>query len=83
MSTERCRLPAIGRDGVGLVLIVDNMPDNLAVQHDALDEAGDTVLVATDGASALQRAAQAEPDIVTRTAVASVAMQRVRELKTG
>ena len=52
------------RPTLGLVLIVDDVPDNLAVLHDALDEAGYTVLVATDGASALQRAQQAEPDIV-------------------
>ena len=53
----------------GLVLIVDDVPENLAVLHDALDEAGYTVLVATDGASALQRAAQADPDIVLLDAV--------------
>ena len=51
-------------DGAGLVLIVDDIPDNLAVLHDALDESGYTVLVATDGASAVARAAQALPDIV-------------------
>jgi len=54
---------------LGLVLIVDDVPDNLAVLHDALDEAGYTVLVATDGATALQRALQAEPDIVLLDAV--------------
>jgi DNA-binding response OmpR family regulator/DNA-binding CsgD family transcriptional regulator len=48
----------------GLVLIVDDIPDNLAVLHDALDESGYTVIVATDGASAISRAAQALPDIV-------------------
>ena len=53
----------------GLVLIVDDVPDNLAVLHDALDAAGYTVLVATDGASALQRAAEADPDIVLLDAV--------------
>ncbi len=51
------------------VLIVDDVPDNLSVLHDALDESGYTVLVATDGASALQRAAQAQPDIVLLDAV--------------
>jgi DNA-binding NarL/FixJ family response regulator len=55
--------------GAGVVLIVDDVPDNLAVLHDALDAAGYTVLVATDGTSALQRAAQAEPDIVLLDAV--------------
>ena len=47
-----------------MVLIVDDVPDNLAVLHDALDESGYTVLVATHGEAALQRAAQALPDIV-------------------
>lgn len=47
-----------------LVLIVDDVPDNLAVLHDALDESGYTVLIATNGEQALQRAAQARPDIV-------------------
>lgn len=47
-----------------VVLIVDDVPDNLAVLHDALDESGYTVLVATDGETALERAAQAHPDIV-------------------
>jgi DNA-binding response OmpR family regulator/DNA-binding CsgD family transcriptional regulator len=47
-----------------VVLIVDDVPDNLSVLHDALDESGYTVLVATGGEAALQRAAQALPDIV-------------------
>jgi CheY-like chemotaxis protein/DNA-binding CsgD family transcriptional regulator len=57
------------RAALGLVLIVDDVPDNLAVLHDALDAAGYTVLVATEGHSALQRAAQAEPDIILLDAV--------------
>ncbi|MEP6791519.1 MAG: response regulator transcription factor, partial [Ramlibacter sp.] len=47
-----------------VVLIVDDVPDNLSVLHDALDESGYTVLVATGGEAALARAAQALPDIV-------------------
>ncbi|MBG9388361.1 response regulator transcription factor [Caenimonas aquaedulcis] len=47
-----------------VVLIVDDVPDNLSVLHDALDESGYTVLVATGGEAALQRASQALPDIV-------------------
>ena len=47
-----------------VVLIVDDVPDNLSVLHDALDESGYTVLVATNGTAAMQRAAQALPDIV-------------------
>ena len=57
------------RGGADVVLIVDDQPDNLALLHDALDDAGYTVLVATDGASALQRARQAQPDIVLLDAV--------------
>ena len=52
-----------------LVLIVDDMPDNLSLLHDALDEAGYTVLVATDGPGALARAQQSRPDIVLLDAV--------------
>jgi CheY-like chemotaxis protein/DNA-binding CsgD family transcriptional regulator len=47
-----------------VVLIVDDVPDNLSLLHDALDEAGYTVLVATDGPSAIARAQQARPAIV-------------------
>ena len=55
---------ALDRSDSDVVLIVDDVPDNLAVLHDALDESGYTVLVATHGEAALQRAAQALPDIV-------------------
>ena len=54
----------LDRANSDVVLIVDDVPDNLAVLHDALDESGYTVLVATYGEAALQRAAQALPDIV-------------------
>ncbi len=56
-------------DSAGVVLIVDDQPDNLAMLHDALDAAGYTVLVATDGMAALRRAAQADPDVVLLDAV--------------
>jgi DNA-binding NarL/FixJ family response regulator len=57
------------RHAADVVLIVDDVPDNLSVLHDALDEAGYTVLVATHGEAALQRALQAQPDIVLLDAV--------------
>ena len=57
------------RSEAPVVLIVDDVPDNLSVLHDALDEAGYTVLVATNGESALQRAVQALPDVVLLDAV--------------
>lgn len=55
---------AFDRASSEVVLIVDDVPDNLSVLHDALEESGYTVLVATAGEPALQRAAQAVPDIV-------------------
>ena len=54
----------LDRANSDVVLIVDDVPDNLSVLHDALDESGYTVLVATSGEAALQRALQAVPDIV-------------------
>jgi DNA-binding response OmpR family regulator/DNA-binding CsgD family transcriptional regulator len=57
------------RSQTNVVLIVDDVPDNLSVLHDALDESGYTVLVATNGESALQRAVQALPDVVLLDAV--------------
>ena len=52
-----------------LVLIVDDIPDNLSVLHDALDESGYTVLVATGGAEAIDRAETARPDVILLDAV--------------
>jgi CheY-like chemotaxis protein/DNA-binding CsgD family transcriptional regulator len=54
----------LAQAGGDVVLIVDDMPDNLSLLHDALDDAGYTVLVATDGPSAIARAQQARPAIV-------------------
>ncbi len=47
-----------------LVLIVDDVLDNIAVLHDALDETGYTVLIANNGKMALEVAAEAEPDVI-------------------
>jgi DNA-binding response OmpR family regulator/DNA-binding CsgD family transcriptional regulator len=52
------------RIGDEIVLIVDDVPENLALLHDALDEAGYTVLVATSGESALQSAHKNRPDVI-------------------
>lgn len=64
MTPRLASAPALDRAHTDVVLVVDDVPDNLAVLHDALDESGYTVLVATSGEAALQRAAQAVPDIV-------------------
>lgn len=49
-------MPEFDQLNSDLVLIVDDDFENLSVLHDALDEAGYTVLVATNGETALQRA---------------------------
>lgn len=59
----------LDRATADIVLIVDDVPENLALLHDALDEAGYAVLVATNGESALQRARQSLPDIILLDAV--------------
>lgn len=46
------------------VLIVDDVLDNLAYLHDALDESGYMVLVANSGHTALQRAFDAQPNVI-------------------
>ena len=61
---ERRLNQTLDRANSDVVLIVDDVPDNLSVLHDALDESGYTVLIATSGEAALQRARQALPDIV-------------------
>jgi DNA-binding NarL/FixJ family response regulator len=51
------------------VLVVDDTPDTLALLTDALEDAGMTVLVAIDGASAIERAQRVAPDIILLDAV--------------
>ncbi|HSC85107.1 MAG TPA: response regulator, partial [Pseudomonas sp.] len=48
----------------GVILIVDDTPDNLALLSDALDDAGYMVLVALDGLSALSRIQRRRPDLI-------------------
>jgi CheY-like chemotaxis protein/DNA-binding CsgD family transcriptional regulator len=47
-----------------VVLIVDDVPENLSVLNDALEESGYTVLIANHGEAALQRAVRGLPDII-------------------
>jgi DNA-binding NarL/FixJ family response regulator len=62
-------MAALDRSNTDLVLIVDDVPENLSLLHDALDEADYTVLVATNGESALQRASHSRPDVILLDAV--------------
>lgn len=52
-----------------VVLIVDDVPANLALLSDALNESGHTVLVATDGLSAIERLNFVVPDLILLDAV--------------
>ncbi|MFL9961222.1 response regulator transcription factor [Paraburkholderia sediminicola] len=52
-----------------VVLIVDDAPENLSILHTLLDRSGYTVLVATDGAGALDRARRLPPDLILLDAV--------------
>jgi DNA-binding NarL/FixJ family response regulator len=55
--------------GRPVVLIVDDTPDNLAMLSSALVSAGYAVLVALDGASALERIARLTPDVILLDAI--------------
>ena len=52
-----------------IALIVDDVPDNLALLSDALSDAGYTVLVATDGQAAIDSLQRVVPDIILLDAV--------------
>lgn len=52
-----------------IVLVVDDTPDTLSFLTDTLDLAGVTVLVATDGLSALSLVDQITPDLILMDAV--------------
>ncbi|MFT4021260.1 MAG: response regulator transcription factor [Acinetobacter sp.] len=47
-----------------VILIVDDVPENLGVLHDSLDQAGYRVLVTTDGLSAIEIAHRCLPDMI-------------------
>ncbi|RKP57864.1 response regulator transcription factor [Pararobbsia silviterrae] len=63
MSPLSTATPALPEDKP-LILIVDDTPDNLALLSDTLQAAGYAVLVALDGASALERLDLVTPDAV-------------------
>ena len=52
-----------------IALIVDDVPENLALLSDALSEASYSVLVATDGHAALELLQRVTPDIILLDAV--------------
>jgi CheY-like chemotaxis protein/DNA-binding CsgD family transcriptional regulator len=57
------------KDHLGTILVVDDVLDNLAYLHDALDEVGYTVLVANSGKAAINSAREAQPELILLDAV--------------
>lgn len=55
-------LPATSEQAV--ILIVDDVPENLGLLHESLDQAGYRVLVTTDGLSAIEIAHRCLPDMI-------------------
>ncbi|ENV48588.1 hypothetical protein P255_00092 [Acinetobacter brisouii CIP 110357] len=47
-----------------VILIVDDVPENLGLLHESLDQAGYRVLVTTDGLSAIEIAHRCQPDMI-------------------
>ena len=66
MPTPENAAAAVRRD---TVLVVDDAPDTLNLLTDTLDGAGYTVLIALDGAGALQLLDQVTPDLILMDAV--------------
>lgn len=66
MMAEHSSSSAVRRD---TVLVVDDTPETLGFLTDTLDHAGFTVLIATDGDSALDLVDQITPDLVLMDAV--------------
>jgi DNA-binding NarL/FixJ family response regulator len=58
--------PLTSRD---IVLVVDDSPETLGMLTDALEQSGATVLVATDGAAALDLTGRITPDVILLDAV--------------
>ena len=54
------------------ILVVDDTPDTLSFLTDALEQANITVLVATDGASAIKLLAHVTPDLILMDAMMPV-----------
>jgi DNA-binding response OmpR family regulator len=70
MCWRRCvPEPDIFAERRDTVLVVDDTPETLSLLTDTLDHAGFTVLIATDGETALELVGQITPDIVLMDAV--------------
>ncbi|MEP3639037.1 MAG: DNA-binding response regulator [Paracoccaceae bacterium] len=52
-----------------IALVVDDTPDTLGMVSTALEQSGITVLVATDGSSAIELTRRVEPDVILMDAV--------------
>ncbi|KAA5580538.1 response regulator, partial [Pseudomonas aeruginosa] len=54
MSTQHVSFQQASPNEQAVILIVDDVPENLGLLHESLDQAGYRVLVTTDGLSAIE-----------------------------
>ncbi|KHN67762.1 LuxR family transcriptional regulator [Acinetobacter calcoaceticus] len=64
MSTQPVSFPYSSSAEQAVILIVDDVPENLGLLHESLDQAGYRVLVTTDGLSAIEIAHRCLPDMI-------------------
>lgn len=62
-------MTSIDQQGKRIALVVDDDPDSLKMVSMALEQAGITVLVTTDGRSAIELTQRVEPDVILMDAV--------------
>jgi len=64
MSTQHVSFQQASPNEQAVILIVDDVPENLGLLHESLDQAGYRVLVTTDGLSAIEIAHRCLPDMI-------------------
>ncbi|AIY37598.1 hypothetical protein BA71_00632 [Acinetobacter baumannii LAC-4] len=64
MSTQHVSFQQASPNEQAIILIVDDVPENLGLLHESLDQAGYRVLVTTDGLSAIEIAHRCLPDMI-------------------
>ncbi len=74
MSTQHVSFQQASPNEQAVILIVDDVPENLGLLHESLDQAGYRVLVTTDGLSAIEIAHRCLPDMILLDAICHIWM---------
>ncbi len=74
MSTQHVSFQQASPNEQAVILIVDDVPENLGLLHESLDQAGYRVLVTTDGLSAIEIAHRCLPDMICLMAICHIWM---------